>query len=73
MPHEIFEGVATVVSMDGAPVRLKANCRADAGRLRMAKVPPARIIALQLGQGNELKAEKTKVNPISEAQPVEGL
>jgi hypothetical protein len=58
--------------MGGAQVRLKANCRADAGRLRMAKVRPARIIELQLGQDNELKAEKTEANPISEGQPVEG-
>ena len=29
MQHEIFEGVAAVVHVDGATMRLKVNCRAD--------------------------------------------
>src|SRR5581483_10520765 len=33
MQHEIFEGDAAVAYVDGATIRLKVNCRADAGRL----------------------------------------
>jgi hypothetical protein len=33
MQHEIFEGDDAVAFIDGATIRLKVNCRADAGRL----------------------------------------
>ena len=46
MPHEIFEGVAAVVHVDGATIRLKANCRVDDietnnGRRRIDGCPPS--------------------------------
>ena len=33
MQHEIFAGDAAVAYLDGSSVMIKANCRADAGRL----------------------------------------
>jgi hypothetical protein len=33
LQHEIFEGESAVAYIDGATVRLKVNCRTDAGRL----------------------------------------
>jgi hypothetical protein len=33
LQHEIFEGESAVAYIDGATVKLKVNCRADAGRL----------------------------------------
>ncbi len=33
LQHEIFEGSDAVEFVDGASVRIKVNCRADAGTL----------------------------------------
>jgi hypothetical protein len=33
LQHEIFEGESAVAFVDGANLRIKVNCRADAGHL----------------------------------------
>ncbi len=49
MQHEIFEGDAVVAYIDGAAVRLKVNCRADAGRLD-DPIPYALAVTLEAGE-----------------------
>jgi hypothetical protein len=49
MQHEIFEGDAAVAYVDGAFVRLKVNCRADAGRLD-DRIPYALAVTLEAGE-----------------------
>lgn len=39
LQHEIFEGESAVAYIDGATVKLKVNCRADAGRLDEGLTP----------------------------------
>jgi Subtilase family len=46
MQHEIFEGEAAVAYIDGAAIRLKVNCRADAGRLD-DRIPYALAVTLE--------------------------
>jgi hypothetical protein len=46
MQHEIFEGDAAVAYVDGAAIRLKVNCRADAGRLD-DRIPYALAVTLE--------------------------
>jgi hypothetical protein len=49
MQHEIFEGDAAVAYVDGAAIRLKVNCRADAGRLD-DRIPYALAVTLEAGE-----------------------
>ena len=49
MQHEIFEGDAAVAYVDGATVRLKVNCRADAGRLD-DRIPYALAVTLEAAE-----------------------
>jgi len=49
MQHEIFEGDAAVAYIDGAAIRLKVNCRADAGRLD-DRIPYALAVTLEAGE-----------------------
>jgi Subtilase family len=49
MQHEIFEGEAAVAYVDGATIRLKVNCRADAGRLD-ERIPYALVVTLEAGE-----------------------
>lgn len=49
MQHEIFEGDAAVAYVDGASIRLKVNCRADAGRLD-DRIPYALAVTLEAGE-----------------------
>lgn len=52
LQHEIFEGDSAAAYVDGATVRIKVNCRADAGRLD-EQIPYA--IAVTLETANELR------------------
>lgn len=52
LQHEIFEGESAVAYLDGATVRIKVNCRADAGRLD-EEIPYA--IAVTLEAADELR------------------
>jgi hypothetical protein len=49
MQHEIFDGDAAVAYVDGAAIRLKVNCRADAGRLD-DRIPYALAVTLEAGE-----------------------
>jgi hypothetical protein len=49
MQHEIFEGDDAVAFIDGATIRLKVNCRADAGRLD-ERVPYGLAVTLEAAQ-----------------------
>lgn len=49
MQHEIFEGDEAVAYVDGAAIRLKVNCRADAGRLD-ERIPYALAVTLEAGE-----------------------
>jgi hypothetical protein len=49
MQHEIFEGDAAVAYVDGAAIRLKINCRADAGRLDN-RIPYALAVTLETAE-----------------------
>jgi hypothetical protein len=46
MQHEIFAGDAAVAYLDGPSVMIKANCRADAGRLD-DRIPYAIAVTLE--------------------------
>ncbi len=50
MQHEIFEGDAAVAFVDGATIRLKVNCSADAGRLE-DRVPYGLAVTLEAAEG----------------------
>ena len=47
--HEIFEGGAAVAFVDGANVRIKVNCRADAGHLE-DRIPYALAVTLETAE-----------------------
>lgn len=49
MQHEIFEGDDAVAFIDGATIRLKVNCRADAGRLD-ERVPYGLAVTLEAAE-----------------------
>lgn len=49
LQHEIFEGDSAVAFIDGALVRIKVNCRADAGHLDDA-VPYALAVTLETAE-----------------------
>ena len=49
MQHEIFEGDAAVAYVDGATIRLKVNCRADAGRLD-DRIPYGLAVTLEVAE-----------------------
>jgi hypothetical protein len=49
MQHEIFEGEAAVAYIDGATMRLKVNCRSDAGRLD-DRIPYALVVTLETAE-----------------------
>jgi hypothetical protein len=49
MQHEIFEGDDAVPFIDGATIRLKVNCRADAGRLD-ERVPYGLAVTLEAAE-----------------------
>jgi hypothetical protein len=46
LQHEVFEGEAAVAYVDGANVRIKVNCRTDAGRLE-ERIPYALAVTLE--------------------------
>jgi hypothetical protein len=50
LQHEIFEGDAAVAYVDGATIKLKVNCRADAGRLD-DRIPYALAVTLETAEG----------------------
>jgi hypothetical protein len=52
LQHEVFEGKRAVAFVDGASIRIKVNCRADAGRLE-EEIPYA--IAVTLEAAEELR------------------
>jgi hypothetical protein len=49
LQHEIFEGDAAVAYVDGSNVRVKVNCRADAGHL-IEPVPYALAVTLETAE-----------------------
>jgi hypothetical protein len=49
LQHEIFEGDAAVAYIDGDNVRIKVNCRADAGRLG-ERIPYALAVTLETAE-----------------------
>jgi hypothetical protein len=49
LQHEIFEGDAAVAYIDGDNVRIKVNCRADAGRLD-ERIPYALAVTLETAE-----------------------
>jgi hypothetical protein len=49
LQHEIFEGDEAVAYMDGTNVRVKVNCRADAGLL-IEPVPYALAVTLETAE-----------------------
>lgn len=49
MQHEIFEGDAAVAYVGGATIRLKVNCRADAGHLE-DRIPYALAVTLETAE-----------------------
>jgi hypothetical protein len=49
LQHEIFEGEAAVAFVDGASVRIKVNCRADAGRMD-DRIPYALAVTLETAE-----------------------
>jgi hypothetical protein len=49
LQHEIFEGDDAVAFIDGASMRIKVNCRADAGSLPV-RVPYALVVTLEAAE-----------------------
>jgi hypothetical protein len=49
LQHELFEGDAAVAYVDGATIKLKVNCRADAGKLD-DQIPYALVVTLETAE-----------------------